>query len=346
MSPPSSGLFRVDEIPGAGRGVIASEAIQERATVFRSRAPACHVIHRQYRKEVCAQCFHYDGGRHLPVRMNACGKVFCADECRVQWVAEQGQIGLAAWEALHAFVLKNNAAIANDHGLSSVEKPGRQEIALKWEEVGRLIGEGGDKGVANSSLQRKSSRAPRMNGLQKRPKVVDPDILSFLLSAGLFHLRHSNKWEVEMLALTADEQPYRSHTDLEVHCNSFLQLHALMPNELCTSLTTQVCQTAISVASHNAFGIRAGSDEGEEYLGYAVYPEASYFNHSCSPNIVKQRNGSIWEFRASRSISDGEECCITYLSGDERTLSAQERRARLTEIWGFECMCQRCKNEA
>jgi len=81
-------------------------------------------------------------------------------------------------------------------------------------------------------------------------------------------------------------------------------------------------------------------------MGYSLYPEASYFNHSCSPNITKHRNGNCWEFLAAEDIRLGEQCCITYLGGDEKDLKVEERRARLREIWNFECMCSRCVAEA
>jgi hypothetical protein len=143
-----------------------------------------------------------------------------------------------------------------------------------------------------------------------------------------------------------DEEPYRSHHDLEAHCQAFLQLYSLIPQELLGSCTSCVCRTLASAGSHNAFGIRAGSEDGEEYMGYGIYPSASYFNHSCSPNIIKRRLGRTWEFMAGRDIEKGEECCITYLGGDEEDLNVLERRARLSVVWNFECMCKRCTGEA
>src|ERR1700761_6445158 len=69
MSDPSS-LFVIQDIPNAGRGVVASLPISKDALVLRTSAPAVDVIFWQYRKEVCTNCFHYDRGRTLPVREN------------------------------------------------------------------------------------------------------------------------------------------------------------------------------------------------------------------------------------------------------------------------------------
>lgn len=80
-------------------------------------------------------------------------------------------------------------------------------------------------------------------------------------------------------------------------------------------------------------------------MGWAIYPTASYFNHSCRPNINKRRIGSAWEFTTAESLPEGEQCCISYLGGDEKELTVTERRQRLKEAWGFTCMCQRCQHE-
>ncbi|KAK5705280.1 Histone-lysine N-methyltransferase set-6 [Elasticomyces elasticus] len=91
--------------------------------------------------------------------------------------------------------------------------------------------------------------------------------------------------------------------------------------------------------------MRSGED-GEEYMGYAVYPSSSYFNHSCSPNVAKQRVGNAWRFWVIEDVRKGEQLCISYLGGDEKDLSVDERRARLAEVWGFVCECARCQSEA
>ncbi|KAG9071346.1 hypothetical protein KI688_005557 [Linnemannia hyalina] len=79
----------------------------------------------------------------------------------------------------------------------------------------------------------------------------------------------------------------------------------------------------------NSFGIR---DSSEELLGFAVFPRASFFNHSCRPNIQKKRRQSSRDVKARQMeywstgvIKEGEECCISY--GDIST-GVGERRAR------------------
>ncbi|KAF9581506.1 hypothetical protein BGW38_001451 [Lunasporangiospora selenospora] len=107
----------------------------------------------------------------------------------------------------------------------------------------------------------------------------------------------------------------------------------------------------------NSFGIR---DEADELLGFAVFPRACFFNHSCRSNIEKrlnrlgtchplqQQKGGMeaprqMEYWSRQVIEEGEECCISY--GD-MTPGRAERQERLEEEYFFRCCCPRCVEEA
>ncbi|KAF2479581.1 hypothetical protein BDY17DRAFT_304226 [Neohortaea acidophila] len=332
----TSNLVHVQEIANAGRGVLAKQPIPTGTLLLESDGPAAHVVHWQYRKEVCAQCFRYNLGRTLPVKHASTGKVFCSPECQSAWMSEQGELAIEAWEKLYGFVALKANTIVQDHVFATVcARPDAIEIEAAWSK--------GDKTVGQMRQQQTASSKKKSHPLVSSQNI-DPDILGFLLSGLLLQHHNPNAWEAEMLPLAADPTPYTSNRDLEAHVNSYIQLAAILPH-LTTDhhLTSNICRTLISTANHNAFGLR--SADGDEYLGYGVYPSASYFNHSCSPNISKQRVGAMWEFRAARDIAVGEQCCITYLGGDEKHLTVLARRARLESIWGFECACPRCLEE-
>lgn len=332
MTLPGSEVIKVSDIPNAGRGIIASRPISKNTLLIRSNPPVAHVIFREYRKEVCAQCFLYDRGRTLPIRHNDTGKVFCTSDCEDRWLEEEGELGLPAWQALQAFIQSRSKAMNNHNVLLLEDKPDQETMQNAW-----------TKADERSRKIRESKRKP--NARTQPPRSVDPDVLSYLLSGILFFYRHAEKWNEDVLNLAVGPTPYRDSLDLEAHCNSFVQLAFFLPPELSSCCTSELCQALVSATSHNSFGIRSGSDEGEEYMGYALYPDASYFNHSCSANVVKKRIGSVWEFRAAKDIGEGEQCCITYLGGDEYDLTVIARRARLKVHWGFECMCERCLKE-
>ncbi|KAK5115374.1 hypothetical protein LTR85_009834 [Meristemomyces frigidus] len=352
MSLPTHEHLSVQTIPNAGRGAIANHHIPAGTTILSSAEPAAHVIFRQYRKEVCAHCFEYDRGRTLPVRDSETGKVFSSDRCREAWLSEHGVLGNEAWRALHVFVQSKSKAIARSSGAlpSSSMKPSREVVERAWskaEEQVRLYTWSQPMDDASRPPPARASNRTQAKSLsQPWTKHVDPNILSYFLSGVLFRSLHPNHWQKDVLCLAMDEEPYRSTEDLAAHCNSFVQLCTIVPGPLLESCTADVCRTLINAGSHNAFGIRSGSDDGEEYAGYALYPSASYFNHSCTPNILKRRVGGSWEFVTARDVDESEECCITYLGGDEKHLTVSERRARLSETWGFECICGRCLFEA
>lgn len=330
-APASSRPFSVQAIPHAGRGAIAKQRIPRGTQVLKSEPPTAHVIFRQYRKEVCARCLYYDCGRHLPVRHAATGKVFCSADCQSEWLAEEGPVGVKAWECLQAFIQLRTKDMTNccedlpDRG----GKPGRKEIGEAWQ----------------NAEERKSVRSARGKKVRNNSaKEVDAGILGYLLSNILAHHRDPDKWREQVEALALVEEPYHSTHELAAHTDSLLHLSTILPEPVLDSCTPEICHLAVAAASHNSFGIR--SEDGEEYMGYALYPDASYFNHSCMLNVSKTRQGRHWVFTADRDIEAGEECSITYLGGDERDMDVGERRARLMEHWGFECMCGRCCEES
>lgn len=334
MNPPLSAVFRVQDIPNAGRGILATQRIRQGTKVLKSSPPAAHVIFRQYRKEVCARCFRYELGRTLPVRHASTGKVFCSAQCQEQWLAEESELNLKAWQSLHSFVQARTKDVANDYEdlPDRGDKPDTGRIEGAWIDAEKQI-----SAVSNG-------RKARNKHARTKALPIDPDILGYLLSSLLTHHQSLEQWRAAVLTLAQDPTPYRSTHDLSIHTSSYIHLSTLLPPPLLSSCTPETCQQAVSAASHNSFGIR--SEDGEEYTGYALYPDASYFNHSCAPNISKARIGSEWVFTASRDIEVGEECCITYLGGDEKEMDVNERRARLMEHWGFECMCKRCRAES
>jgi SET and MYND domain-containing protein len=337
-------LTETQLIPNAGRGVIALQPLPSGTVILQSRSPAYHVIFAKYRKETCAFCFLWDRGRSLPVRDGETGKVFCRVECQADWIREQGSIGVEAWKCLAAFVKAKGKGTGADQSMADGARPEVEEIEAAWreaEESGEMVRRGRDVEALITKAERKRGQAV----LRKCLELVDADMLSYFLCGVLLH--HSGSPLVDEVAeLAMDDRPYRTEHDLHVGCNSYLQLLSILPNELLPTLTSRLCRSMVQADNHNAFGIRGGGEDSEEYMGYGVYPSASYFNHSCRPNLTKKRIERSWEFATARDIDAGEECCITYLGGDEKDLGRAERQSRLKGVWGFDCACERCGQEA
>jgi hypothetical protein len=332
---PISQLFQIRETPTAGRAVFATQDIPEDTLLLRSDDLALSVLLREYRKEVCAQCFAYDYGRDLDIRDKDVGFVFCSEACQTQWHSETGEVGIQAWTAVETLVKKRSKE-DNELVEEGLPRPKSGEIAKAWEsataqaDLIRVAREGEPKKQHHKALA-KATQA-----------LINPDVMSFCVSGLLWHYTHPDEW-AHVLALAADSTPYHSTDDLAAFTRTYLHLIAILPLPLLPLVTADDIFILSSRDSHNSFGIRSLEDEGSEFFGYGCWPAASYFNHSCAPNVEKQRKGRAWEFRAGKDIKAGEGLNITYLSGEERRLSRGKRMDRLKRNWGFECGCESCE---
>ncbi|KAJ3062312.1 hypothetical protein HDU98_001811, partial [Podochytrium sp. JEL0797] len=133
---------------------------------------------------------------------------------------------------------------------------------------------------------------------------------------------------------------------------------------------------AISIKQCNGFGLW---DQEGECLGHAVYPSASYFNHSCDKNLERQigmkqlvpapsstslsspgassnENGYSHSIRealnlqadvlmiAKRDIKMGEQVTLSYVT-QACDRGREERQKYLKDVYYFDCMCDRCEAE-
>nr|CCC92038.1 conserved hypothetical protein [Trypanosoma congolense IL3000] len=88
----------------------------------------------------------------------------------------------------------------------------------------------------------------------------------------------------------------------------------------------------------NNFGLFSSK---ESCIGVSIFPEASYFNHSCLPNLCRvMYRGNIAAFYALQSIRKGEPLTICYV--DVQEASTAERRRTLLTSYRFFCECRRC----
>eukprot|EP01120_Amphizonella_sp_Union-15-10_P001643 TRINITY_DN11794_c0_g1_i1.p1 TRINITY_DN11794_c0_g1~~TRINITY_DN11794_c0_g1_i1.p1 ORF type:complete len:396 (-),score=78.76 TRINITY_DN11794_c0_g1_i1:119-1306(-) len=90
----------------------------------------------------------------------------------------------------------------------------------------------------------------------------------------------------------------------------------------------------------NMFGI--WGDAGE-CLGYGVYPRASFFNHSCWPNVTfyknKEKVSPFLDFVTVYATPKDSEVSISYIDISE---GLKPRRHTLKDKYFFHCECDRC----
>lgn len=93
----------------------------------------------------------------------------------------------------------------------------------------------------------------------------------------------------------------------------------------------------LSACENNCFGIWQDGRKLELARGLCV--PASFFNHSCSPNVARVSSGRSFKFYAIRDVPRGETLCFSYI---DPTMCKSERRLHLS-TWGFKCECPRCE---
>lgn len=329
-------LFSVRPTQHAGRAVFATEVIPSGTLLLASAPPCVHVILRPFRREVCAQCFAYDRGREWKIRDMSMHVAFCSEACRQAWFDEQDDVSLTARKAVEQLCKGRN----QDDDPNELVDPNRPrptvlQITAAWDaQAARAEHVRAARGGSTLKSHRKALAAALA-------APVSADTLAFLLSGILFRFKHDPIW-AQFMELEANETPYSSADDLDTAIVSYVQLLAVLPTSLLDVTNPSTITSVLARDSHNSFSIRPSDDS--EFLGYGVWPEASYFNHSCAPTVRKQRAGRSWQFIADQEIGVGEELCITYLGGEEKTLDTINRRQKLDTGWAFTCICTKCKD--
>lgn len=368
---PTSIHFTILDTPSAGRAVFCTRAATQHLLLLTTSAglsPISHVILRPYSREVCAWCFLYDRGRDWRIREGVYNTAFCSEGCQQLWADSHDTLCRTAVSAIETFIkqrLKHQNDSTETASIASAVDPASQtELQDFWDAIG-------DRGKEILSA-RKSSKLTKLERavLRKASELSpDTDILAYVLSGVLTAYKTSKTQTLTNMAMTPeallpslfelmpDEKVFINNpmtvSPLEDYAATYLILLALLPVEFLDLISTALVINLASRAAHNAFSIRPeGVTDGEqsgEFLGWGVWPEASFFNHSCQPNIRKARQGRQWSFFADttpgQTIEVDQQLCITYLGGDEKDLDVCERRKRLHEQWGFWCQCERCVQE-
>ena len=122
------------------------------------------------------------------------------------------------------------------------------------------------------------------------------------------------------------ERKYGGHADA---VNRFVYDGAKMARRRLSGLIAR-CQ-------RNMHGIM--SYEGQ-HLGTGLYPQASFFNHSCKPNCIVSFQGQALYVHSIDAIGEGQELTIAYI---ELYAPRAWRRQQLLDSKGFECRCERCE---
>lgn len=332
--------FRIasSTIPGAGLSCYATRDIPASTNVLDiHRSPIAAVICQPFRKEVCAWCFSYNQGNILKHKLETGGRNsrgvawFCQTPCIEAWRNEMTEEGVriitTVEEALTRLHL--TAPEADEDPPCTVN-----DIDSTWGEASSI----------SEKILKDRKRKPQARSIL-RPACFEIDDLRFILS-GLISFHRNKDAITEVLQLGPSWSPYltsRSKLTQHVDILHFLTYALPLDTPVLAFVTPHYIAALITRDSGNSFGIWDLQLGERELFGYAMYPCASYFNHSCSPNLRKRRIGRFYEFITCCEVAEGGELCISYLGGAEDELNGQLRQKRLREGWFFDCSCSRCR---
>ena len=143
--------------------------------------------------------------------------------------------------------------------------------------------------------------------------------------------------------LLLEERPLIEFSSDEMQYTNLKQTYSILEAKF-KKLPTEVQRKALSLHSTNMGKkeivgvVAANAFGGEDPHGAVLCFEASFFNHSCRPNVHHRWSKPFQRMYACRDIKRGEELCTGY---EDEMLPKSERQEQLSR-YGFECACEVC----
>lgn len=355
-----SQYFQISETKYGGNGCFSYNSIPKGEIILISKIPVGLTISRDFKKEVCNYCFKYDDGKNLKHKLGLPKYnqylYFCSEEC-IEKFNEIDPQKLLTKSWLDLDNLYNQGLKKTEVEYSS-EPVNESDIENKWQEV-----EAWDSEILKIKPTKWSKFVPRINESEYLEiKYIISVLFQMFQSEDTetsteflkdLSIRETLNLEVKLFDhLQNSETPkYLKFPELlESYINIFKFIRLTSPKEFQKFINVSTIRSLIGKNLTNAFGIWSitgdkevdNINENREFFGFGVFPSASFFNHSCDPNIKKIRKGNELHFVTKREILPHEELCIDY--GNYLDESVEIRRKQLKE-WFFDCGCKRCELE-
>ncbi|KAI5953012.1 SET6 [Candida margitis] len=350
-----SSYFTVGPTEYGGRGCFARSAIPKGTQIHYCTSPVGSSIAKPFRKEVCTYCFNYYNGDSMKTKLTKAitGKkessplYFCSKECLDSFV-DQDIDDILLTNLL--LVEQNYSTGLKKPEVDALEPVGNldKQIDREWERV--------DQWAARMDSTRGSKRINFLPRIDESEYLEIKYIVNVLFNKFKLMRQHDNENDqgvslgmemflFDLLQSTEREKYHKYPYLLFSYMNIFKFIKLTCTAELQQFITTDSIRDLIGKNLSNAFGIWSNTtskDEDKEFLGFSVYPSASFFNHSCAPNIIKIRIRNDMRFETLRDIAPGEELCINY--GNFQNENVDKRQLELQE-WFFNCGCTKCQME-
>lgn len=341
-------LLKVAELPGKGRGFVATQRIPAGAYLHTAE-PLAAVVSQEWVQETCAWCFAFSYPKRMRVKSEVKDINFCSEKCKQECQAEDAwQLFVKAMQGLEREFQKRIDTCRYNDDVDDIN------IAVEPAEASNddcvFLDEAWTNGVQTlSSLHWVPQNADRtmcrliaycLAKKQAGERLVFPDATEF-----------SQVWQIQCNELAHFHRVYQKQDGkIPLEIMDIMLMYIYFAKSVAGILD---CPHALFRAIYfremsNSFGIWENAEvsdvvsDDQELLGWGIYPSAVYFNHSCDANVIKLRKGRSLQFIAKHEISPGQEACISYGSVGE---DVKERRQRLKEHYHFFCACTRCKAE-
>ncbi|CAR28599.1 hypothetical protein ZYGR_0S02330 [Zygosaccharomyces rouxii] len=356
---PISDLFQIQHTPFGGRACFSNTSLPRGTVVLDAEDSLGESISYEFRKEVCHYCLLYDNGKVMKCRINAseleplgeqfkgkrfqgAGLWFCSPQCRDEFLRQDHILELiSGYESLLNGLLfcqkRGSDEDIDEEKLNSIPID-QQTIEFQWQQL------------ADEWIPRVQGMKPSKK-LAQLPHMTD-DIYCCARSIcrTLFQLKYLDPESVTNRSFQVLQSNELSKTSrfpilLSFQIAVYQTLYILLPPTLHSQLSIPKFRHILGAEYGNAFGIwQMGESVGDrEYLGYWLFPRASFFNHSCDPNVDKVRKGRKMCFILNRDVTSGTQLCIAY--NCDLTLPVSGRQQTMKDNWFFECMCDRCSSE-
>jgi SET and MYND domain-containing protein len=283
-----------------GRSFFATQPIAKGIQVLACEAPFAHVVYKDYRREICAQCFAYaastsrsiDERRTWSIRSSREGAEsvwFCTDDCRIVW--ESGKIGPLLAE-VNAILAKAQVATRKKvkdklHGCDSPDPmifPSGPDVQITQDYIDKAWAEAEDLASFRARL---SSYCSTMN-LEDMELEIARFVASAIVHRYVFDhclidcspsmITTFDPWTVVLDLQSGELSNFRLRPYvLLAHLRVYAFLCHSLPKHLRVYVPT--VRALLARDTGNAFGIWDGDDR-DEMLGWGVWVSASYFNHS------------------------------------------------------------------
>ena len=353
-----SPYFSVKSTKYGGRGCFANYDLTEGTIIHQCLLPLSSSIRRSFKKEVCEYCFSYFYGKTLKYKLMSL--YFCSQSCLNSF--QEMDIDNIYLQSLfnveNLFVkgLKRQQSNQREDEDKEEEMIRQLENEFKQSENIELFIDEKWKQmeIECDLLLSKLKTKERINLI---PSINENEYLDIKYIIGIlfqmykqdFCLANNNilSFELDLFehlqlndVAKVCAYPFLLYSYLKIY--KFLKLSTI--SQLECYVNTSMIRSIIAKNLTNAFSIRSldEPDGNKEFFGYALYPSASFFNHSCQPNVIHIRIGSKKVFQLSRNVEKDEELVISYTPFENIEL---EKRKQEIKEWFFDCICQRCINK-